>query len=114
MHQIFITPPLPLSIPFDHIHTHIGFDNKGVESFWTVTGDNVSSMCLYDPNASPNPTANPTASSRYSIDTHYTRYIIYTTYHTPYIIHHKSHIIHASYTIYHTPYTTPYIMHNTP
>lgn len=33
----------------------LGFDGKGAESFWTVTGDNVSSMALCDLNSNGNP-----------------------------------------------------------
>lgn len=33
----------------------LGFDAKGTESFWTVTGDNVSSMALCDLNSNGNP-----------------------------------------------------------
>ena len=33
----------------------LGFDEKGVESFWTVTGDNVSAMALCDLNSNNEP-----------------------------------------------------------
>ena len=33
-----------------HVFFHQGFDYEGNDPFWTVTGDNVTSLCLMDYN----------------------------------------------------------------
>jgi Bardet-Biedl syndrome 2 protein len=48
----FATQPSVLAIAGGNCSV-LGFDSKGAEAFWTVTGDNVSAICFYDMDNNP-------------------------------------------------------------